>query len=185
MIFINRNLCFDLTFLYIVFSPNSIHSAMWLGAGIDEKIAAALAPAEPSTPPVISKLFPKARISKSPFAVPSCCFTVALASTSIAFIPAMLAISAWSSGWHVLRPDLQSDIRCRVIPSVAASFASLPPTCFAALSISAFSASSSSAACCMAFSSWGIFLVPKKRVQITCFGYITLHLQPKRGTPCN
>lgn len=161
MIFINRNLCRDLTFLYIVSSAISVQRTSSLPVVVDEKIAAALAPAEPRTPPVTSKPFPKARISKSPLAVPSCCFTVALASTSIAFIPAMLAMRAWSSGWHVLRPDRQSDIRCRVTPRVAASLASLPPTCFAALSISSFSASSSSAVCCMAFSNWCTFRLPK------------------------
>lgn len=151
MIFIDRNLCADLTFLYIVFSPNSIHSAMWLGVGIDEKIAAALAPAEPSTPPVTSKLFPKARISKSPLAVPSCCFTVARASTSIASMPAMLAKSAWSSGWHVLCPCLQLDMRCGLTPSVFASFVSLPPSAFAALVSSSFSSSKCVSVCCMLY----------------------------------
>lgn len=151
MIFINRNLCFDLTFLYIVFSPSSTHSAMWLGAGIEEKIAAALAPAEPRTPPVTSKLFPNARISKSPLAVPSCCSTVALASISIAFIPAMLARTAWSSGWHVFRPCLQSLIRLDVVLSIFASWRSVPAACFA-LSISWFSSSSWCASRFMSYS---------------------------------
>lgn len=161
MIFIDRSLCFNLTFLYIVFSPNSIHSAMWLGAGIDEKIAAALAPAEPRAPPVTRKLFPNARISKSPFAVPSCCFTVALASTSIAFIPAMLAKSAWSSGWHVFLPALQSHTRCGAIPRVLASLLSFPPMLFAALSMRSFSSVSSVSVCCILCSISGKVGLPR------------------------
>lgn len=150
MIFIDRNLLRDLTFLYIVSSAARNHSPSLL-ASVEEKIAAALAPAEPRAAPIASELFPNARMSMSPFAVPSCCFTVARASTSIAFNPARLASSAWSSGWHVLRPCLQSDTRCGATPSVLASLVSFPPMPLAARVSSSLRSSSWVSVCCMLY----------------------------------
>ena len=101
---------FNFTFLYIVEHATS-HPVRLSGIP-DEKIAAALAPLEATTAVVATKVFPSARMSWSPFAVPSCFCTMALASHAVESSPATAAISATSSGGHGLVPFFQAQTCC-------------------------------------------------------------------------